>query len=45
MDGTEIFLDLKAALEILKLYKEDSREMFEEIIYLWSITQEYKKEN
>ena len=44
MDGTVVGLDLKAVIEILRLYGEDNRRMFEEIVYLWFSTQKYRKD-
>ncbi len=40
MDGTEVGLDVKAVIEILKLYKEYNTKMFEEILFCWVIEKE-----
>lgn len=40
VDGVVVGIDCKAVIEILKLYGEDNKEMFEEILYLWNMKQE-----
>ncbi len=40
MDGTVTGLDVKAVVEILKLYNEYNIEMFESILLCWNIEKE-----
>jgi len=42
MDGTVVGLDHNAVIETLKIYGE-GLQMFEEILYCWSIAQELNK--
>jgi len=43
MDGVVVDLDYKTVLDILDLYEERNKEMFEMMIYCYNIEQELNK--
>ena len=43
MDGTITGLNYVAVIEILKLYREHTKEMFEGVLFCWHVEQEFER--